>query len=368
MKKISTAAIMTGFALCVSVIGVKAGDPTRAGQAGATELLINPWASSSGFADANTSCVQGLEAQFLNVAGTAFVTKTDVILASTDYLDGSGVHLSAFGLTQHVGNDGALSLSIMSMNFGIIPITTFDNPEGGIGTYNPQFINIGISYAKSFSDQIYGGLTAKLISESISNVNALGVAIDAGIQYVAGTQKQVHFGIALKNVGPEMDYQGDGLAFETALINGSVTGNTGQMTAQERSQAYELPSLINIGGAYDFHLKTDSSLRSDHRITVAANFTSNSFTQDQEMLGVEYGFKSFFMARVGYNYQNGITQPLSNNPILGQRTTVYTGFCAGVTLQAPFGKTHNLFSISYGYRATEPYNGTHTIGVRITLK
>jgi len=359
---------MTGFALCVSVIGVKAGDPTRAGQAGATELLINPWASSSGFADANTSCVQGLEAQFLNVAGTAFVTKTDVILASTDYLDGSGVHLSAFGLTQHVGNDGALSLSIMSMNFGIIPITTFDNPEGGIGTYNPQFINIGISYAKSFSDQIYGGLTAKLISESISNVNALGVAIDAGIQYVAGTQKQVHFGIALKNVGPEMDYQGDGLAFETALINGSVTGNTGQMTAQERSQAYELPSLINIGAAYDFHLKTDSSLRSDHRITVAANFTSNSFTQDQEMLGVEYGFKSFFMARVGYNYQNGITQPLSNNPILGQRTTVYTGFCAGVTLQAPFGKTHNLFSISYGYRATEPYNGTHTIGVRITLK
>jgi hypothetical protein len=368
MKKISTAAIMTGFALCASVIGVKAGDPTRAGQAGATELLINPWASSSGFADANTSCVQGLEAQFLNVAGTAFTTKTDVILASTDYLQGSGIHLSAFGLTQHVGTDGAFSLSIMSMNFGVIPITTFDNPEGGVGTYNPQFINIGISYAKSFSDQIYGGITTKLISESISNVNALGIAIDAGIQYVAGTQKQVHFGIALKNVGPEMAYSGDGMAFETNLPNGGITGNTGQMTAEQRSQAFELPSLINIGAAYDFHLKSDSSLRSDHRITVAANFTSNSFTQDQEMAGVEYGYKSFFMARVGYSYQNNITQSISTNPILGGRTTVYTGLCAGVTLQAPFGKTHNLFSISYGYRSTEPYTGTHTIGVRITLK
>ncbi len=368
MKRISTAAIMTGFALCASVMAVKAGDPTRAGQAGATELLINPWASSAGFADANTSCVHGLEAQFLNVAGTVSDLQTDVMLASTDYLDGSGVHISAFGITQHVGVEGALSLSIMSMNFGVIPITTFDNPEGGIGTYDPQFINIGVSYAKRFSDQISGGITTRLISESISNVNATGVAIDAGIQYVAGTQKQVHFGIALKNVGPQMAYSGDGMAFETNLPNGQITGNSGQMTAQQRSQAYELPSLINIGAGYDFHLMSDSSMHSQHRITVAANFTSNSFTQDQEMLGVEYGFKSFFMARVGYSYQNHITQPLSTDPLLGGRTSVNTGLCAGVTLQAPFGKTHNIFGISYGYRATNPYNGTHTIGVRITLK
>ena len=62
----------------------------------------------------------------------------------------------------------------MSMNFGVIPVTTFDNPDGGIGTYNPQFINIGVSYARSFSDQIYGGITTRLIFESISNVSAFG--------------------------------------------------------------------------------------------------------------------------------------------------------------------------------------------------
>src|ERR1700722_16760297 len=173
MKKTSTTvAIITGLAVFASVMGVKAGDPSRTAQAGATELLINPWASSSGWAGANTSCVQGLEAQFLNVAGTAFVTKTDVLLASTDYMDGSGIHLSAFGLTQHVGDAGALSLSIMSMSFGSIDVTTFDNPEGGIGTFTPQLINIGVSYARSFSDQIYGGITTRLISESVSNASA----------------------------------------------------------------------------------------------------------------------------------------------------------------------------------------------------
>jgi len=375
MKKISTAAIATGFALCASVITVKAGDPSRGGQAGATELLINPWAVSSGWAGANSSCTQGLEAQFLNVAGTAFTPKTDIILASTDYLDGSDIHLSAFGITQHVGASskdnsagGALSLSIISMNFGIIPVTTFDNPDGGIGTYNPQFINIGVSYARNFSDQIHGGITAKLISESISNVSAFGVGIDAGIQYVAGKQKQVHFGISLKNVGPQMAYSGDGLALETALPNGTITGNNAQMTVQQRSQAYELPSLVNIGFGYDFYLKNDSSSHSQHRITVAGNFTSNSFTADEEMLGVEYAYKSFFMARVGYDYQDNVTQALSIDPLLGGRTTAFTGPCAGITLQAPFGKSHSIFGVSYSYRATNPYNGCHTIGVRVTLK
>jgi hypothetical protein len=364
MKRRSTVAIMAAVAVCVSAGTLKAGDPARAGQAGASELLIDPWAGTSGWAGSNTACVQGVEAQFLNVAGTAFTTRTEVILGSTDWLDGSGIHISAAGLCQHVGAAGTLGLSIMSMNLGNIPITTYDNPDGGVGYYTPQMINLGLSYAKSFSDNIYGGINAKVISEAISNVHAFGFAIDAGIQYLAGDMKQIHFGIALKNVGPRMSYSGDGMAFETNLPN----GNSGQMTVEQRSQGYELPSLVNIGAAYDFHLAShDSSGRSMHRITVAANFTSNSFTQDEEMLGVEYGFKSFFMARIGYDYQNGVTSPLSTNPQNGGRLTALTGPCAGITLQVPFGKTHSIFGVSYGYRATNPYNGCHTIGIKLAL-
>ena len=37
-----------------------AGNPDRKGQAGASELLINPWARSSGFGNANSSSVKGL--------------------------------------------------------------------------------------------------------------------------------------------------------------------------------------------------------------------------------------------------------------------------------------------------------------------
>ena len=48
-----------------SLIAQEEGD-SRTGEAGASELLINPWAQSSGMAGANTASVRGLESVFLN--------------------------------------------------------------------------------------------------------------------------------------------------------------------------------------------------------------------------------------------------------------------------------------------------------------
>ena len=67
-----------------------AGNPQRSGQAGASELLINPWARSSGWAGANVAGVRGLEGIYSNVAGLAFVEelvaadKTFVVFEDAD--------------------------------------------------------------------------------------------------------------------------------------------------------------------------------------------------------------------------------------------------------------------------------------------
>ena len=94
----------------------------------------------------------------------------------------------------------------MAMSFGDIDITTADNPDGGLGTFSPNYFNIGIAYSKNFSNTISGGLVVKLVSEGISNVNATGVAIDAGVNYVTGDMRQMKFGITLRNVGPTMTF------------------------------------------------------------------------------------------------------------------------------------------------------------------
>ncbi len=341
----------------ISTTDVFAGNPDRAGQAGATELLINPWARSSGWAGSNVAGARGLEAMYTNIAGTAFTKKTELLFAQTIYLQGTDIKINTFGLTQHVGETGALGLSIMSMKFGDIPITTTENPDGGIGTYSPQFMNITLSYAKGFSDNIYGGLAVKVITEKTANLNARGIALDAGIQYVTGKHEQLKFGIALKNVGPRMKFSGNGLSFKTPMPS-TTSGQT--YTVDGRTADYELPSLLNIGAGYDFYLRQDSISMKTHRITVMGTFTSNSFEKDQFKLGIEYGWKNILMLRVGYSYEKGIFSDTD-------RTTVFTGPSAGFTIEVPFGKNKSTFGLDYSYRATNPFGGTHSIGARINL-
>lgn len=354
--KISGLAVLAGIC-SLPVNQLVAGNPDRAGQAGATQLLINPWARSSGYGGSNVSSARGLEAMFINVAGTAFTKKTELLFSRTQWLKGTDININAFGLTQRVGETGAIGLTVMSINFGDIPITTVDQPEGGLGTFSPQFINIGVSYAKGFSDNIFGGITLKVITEKISNVSARGIALDAGIQYLAGKNDQLKFGITLKNVGPRMKYSGDGLSIKTP-IPGNTQGAT--MTAEQRTAQFELPSLLSIGAGYDFYMKKDTAGTKTHRVTALGSFTSNSFSKDQYNIGLEYGWKNMLMVRAGYSYEKGIFNK-------DDRTTVFTGPSAGFTVEIPFGKNKSTFGLDYSYRATNPFNGTHSFGARINL-
>ena len=366
MKKVTiiTKTKTTAFAsmtllLCVFCSGMFAGNKDRAGEAGATELTINPWAKSSGWAGVNTACVRGLEAIFGNVAGTAFTQKTELLAVHTSWLVGSGMNVNAFGFTQHVGTAGVIGLGIMSMGFGDINITTTETPEGNIGKFSPQYINLNLSYAKAFSDNIYGGIVVKSVAEQISDVRASGMAVDAGIQYVTGDFDRLKFGITLRNVGPKMVYKGDGISFRTPLPN-NPTGSQ-NIAVEQRSASFELPTMLAIGASYDLYAAKDSMAIKTNRFTVAGNFTSNSFGKDEIKIGLEYGWKSLFSARAGYSYEQGIFSSDS-------RTNAHTGPCAGITVETPFKKGgQSRFAIDYSYRVSNPFQGTHSIGLRITM-
>jgi len=298
MKKIKLIILAITTSYSVNVIG---GNEDRAGEAGASQLLINPWTNSVGWGGANTASAIGLEAMSLNIAGLAFTKKTELLLNHKRYLVGSNIGINTFGISQRVGETAVLGLSVMSMDFGDVAITTEDIPEGGIGTFSPKYTVMDIGFAKTFSNSISGGLAVRIISESIANVSSRGYAFDAGIRYVAGENDEIKFGIALKNVGPTMKASGDGLSFVETNDN---TGNNISSTQNHRAAEYQLPSLLNIGVSYDFYISpkmdtTSKQITADHMITGAINFTSNSFTKDQYRIGAEYSFRKMFLLRAG---------------------------------------------------------------------
>ncbi len=356
---ISLSVALTGSFLTIGT-NATAGNPERAGQAGATQLLINPYARSAGWANSNTARCRGLESQYNNVAGLAFTRKTELMFMRSSWLVGSGININAFGFSQKIGETGALALGITSINAGRIERTTEEQPEGGLGTFTPRFTNIALSYAKGFSDNIYGGITVRVISEGIDNVKAQGVSLDAGIQYHTGKYDQIHLGVGLKNVGPKMQYKGDGLSVQSTVNN--AYGNSYLLTQNSKSAAFDLPALLNLGAAYDFYLLRDTTGRlKTHRITVAGNFTSNSFTKDNFLVGVEYGWKDIIMLRGGMTMEKGIFKGEGN------RTTAFTGPTCGATVEIPFGEKKSTFGIDYSYRFTNPFGGVHSFGARINL-
>jgi hypothetical protein len=345
--KTITAVLLT--AIVVLPLVILAGNKDRSGQAGASELLINPWARSSGWGGVNVANSFGLESIYTNVAGLAFTKKTELIFSNTQWLKGSEIGINNFGFAQKVGESSVLGVTIMSMNFGDLPITTTELPEGGIGTFSPTYMNINIAYAKAFSNSIYGGFNFKIISESISDVGAQGVALDAGIQYVTGEKENVHFGISLKNVGPTMKFKGDGLSFRSFF-----PGQESQFTIEQRSADFELPTQLNIGGSYAF------MFNEVHTFTIAGAFASNAFDKDQFIVGGEYNLKNYLLLRGAYTYAEGIGKQES--------TTTLTGLSGGLSVQVPINKEKNsLFSVDYSYRATNSFKGTHTMAVRLSF-
>jgi len=354
MKKSFIKIILAILAVATVIPASFAGNEQRVGEAGASYLLINPWAGGSGWGSANTSFAKGHEATFLNVAGTTHIQKTELVFSHTNLFSGSDISLNSFGFSQKVGESGVLSLSVVSFDYGEIEITTVNLPEGNIGTFHPNATVIGLSFAKEFSNSIFGGLTVKIINETLADVAASGVAFDAGIQYVTGNEEQIHFGISMKNVGPTLKYQGDGLSFR-----GIVPETEVELSVEQRSNTFELPSLITIGGAYDFLMANES------RFTVALNFTSNSFTKDQFHLGGEYCYKNILFLRAGYVYEKGVN-PFGDD--FAERETAFTGASFGASVQVPLNKENGTyFSLDYSYRDTNPFAGVHSIGARISL-
>lgn len=351
-KNILRNTVIIGAAV-ISCSSVFAGNEDRVGSAGATQLLVNPWARSTGSADAGIANVNGLEATFTNIAGLAYTQKTQIKFNYTNWLGNTGIRFMSAGLAQRISETSVIAVSIQSMNFGDIDITTVELPEGGIGVFSPRVNVFNVGYAKQFTNSISGGINFKVISQSISNLKSNGVAIDAGIRYVTGEQEQLKFGIALKNVGPTMRYKGDGLATQ---INYVSTG--GKATLEQRSQAFELPSLLSIGGSYDF------IFNENNKLALMLGFTANSFGNDQYRLGLDYGMtteKAAFNIRAGYIYEKNIFS-------IENRTNALTGFTAGFSVDALVGKNKSALGLEYAMRLAGPLGLIHTIGATISLK
>ena len=324
-------------------------DYDQNGRAGALQLLVNPYAASSSMNNADVATGSGIEAQFMNVAAIGNErAKTEVLFNRTEWLVGSGISLNAFALSQQLKEKNTIGLSVVQLGMGEIDITTVDQPEGGIGTYQPQYLHLNLAYAFNFSNGISAGVNTKAISEAIYNSRAMGIAWDAGVRYSAGEEEEFSLGVSLKNIGPKMRYSGDGIRQDVEFSNGNI--QTGLVPVN----AFDLPLLMNLGVGYAREVKEN------HKVTSAFTYQAMAYDTDVLNVGLEYEYRSWARIAVGYGHRR-------NDREDGSSASALTGFSAGVGMNLPYEKQGVVFGIDYSYRDTQPFQGVHTFGARINF-
>jgi len=339
------------YIFLISILSISvafAGNPDRQGEAGATELLLNPWARSAGLHSMSTMSVSGVEAMRINVAGLSRINKGEFQISNARLYEGSTLGMNSLGFVTKVGDNGALGISLVAMDFGDIAVTTTNQPEGTGATYSPSFFHLGLGYSYTYENKISVGMLVRAISETLPDVSASGFSIDAGVQYVSGENDNFRLGISLRNIGSAMEFGGEGLSYQ-ADAEDPVINYT--LTVDQRAEDFELPSMLNIGVSYDFYFAEQYFLRG------LANFTSNAFARDDFGLGAEFYFNNIVVLRGAYKFAMGEVDGIGDN--------LYTGLAAGVSIDVPLKRASNrVVGIDYAYRTTNPFRGTHNFALR----
>ncbi len=265
------------------------GNKGRTGTAGAQELLIPVGAAGVAVGNANLATTSGIDAIYWNPAGLVRTEKsTEVMISHMQYFADINLNYGAIGID--AGSFGHLGFSLKTLSFGDIPVTTVDFPDGTGENYSPVYATVGVSYAKMLNDRISVGATVNVITEQIMSTSATGYGLNAGVQYNGLVIPELKLGIAIKNIGPSMKFDGSDLLY-TAKVTGA---DRAEQFYKVDAAEFDLPSTIEIGLAYQRKLDDVNAF------TLMTNFQNNNYQGDEYKLGAEYGFKDMVFLRGGY--------------------------------------------------------------------
>jgi hypothetical protein len=315
---------------------------SRNGTAGATQLIIPVGARGVSMSGSTLTDATGVESIYWNPANLARGdVGTNVLFSHMNYIADINVEYGA--VSTNIEGFGSIGLSLKSLNVGSIPITTISNPDGTGATFTPNFSTIGLSYARLLSDRISVGITANLISETIDLVSSTGIAFNVGISYKnLANINGLSFAVVIKNLGPQMKYDGSGLDISAA----PTTLDRGPQLYKIDAATFELPSSLEFGLGYALNF-SDA-----HALLLDGAFASNNFYGDEYKVGVEYGFNKMLYLRGGYDFVTNI--PSDAN--------IY-GMTAGIGIN--YAVAGFSFKLDYAYRDVKYFSANHVFTVTL---
>ena len=297
--------VLTSVTMFAVLIG---GDESRIGTSGGNQVLVPVGARGIALAGSERVYSSGLESVYWNPAGLARSQSPTVLASSMDLFNDMGVNY--FGASGNFDKLGMLGVTVKSIDMGDIPVTTVEDMDGlGGGTFKPTLTTMGVTYANSFSDRSFFGVTGKIVYESIPRATASALALDIGVQYtgLAGVEG-LGLGLVLNNIGTDMHYEGSGLTGQGTTEDGISDFLNREASYDKLTSTYNMSLSYSVAGAI-----------------LGMTYTSHNFSYDELNLGGEYTLNDMFHLRAG------LTSPMLEEDSMNDGETLYSmNFGAGL--------------------------------------
>ena len=274
------------FFTCIVFSQEFVADVSKKGTTAGTFLSIGQGARAIAMGSAFVAIADDPSAMYWNPSGIASLSGVNVLFDHTEWF--AGIRFNYVGLTYSLGDYGNIGASFTSSDIGEMNVTTINEPEGTGEVFKVNDVAFSLAYALKLTDNFAIGINPKFISQSIWRMNATGIALDMGVQYVTPFDGAV-LAMSISNFGSRMQLSGN------SALTVIQIGTNDKVPAYLQTEEWALPLNFRVGIAYQ-PIKTQM-----HKLTLALDAMHPNDNYESINVGGEYLFNDFVAFRGGYN-------------------------------------------------------------------
>jgi hypothetical protein len=288
------------------------------------KIPVGPRAVAMG--RAQVACAIEGSAAFWNPAGVMRTAGRRNLFAShVEYTTDIGIDYASVNWR---GQNFGYALTAGMLRSGEIPRTTELHAEGTGQTFRADQYILGFSLARSMTDRMSVGVTAKYLQENLDEWETRALLFDIGMLYYLGV-RDISVGVAIRGLGSDLRPSG----------SPPIPGPEYEQVLEFQSSAPPTEGTFGVAGTWDLSRNVD--------LLTAVDFHHPSDARESLRTGLELGIRRLLYLRAGF--ESGRDEG---------------GFGAGFGLQLK--RKQMLWRIDYAYSDMGAFGTIHHVGVEFS--